>query len=128
MGAAGASKPNIRSFRYSDRVAQILEAQPGDSLNAKFEALVLTCYDKLPEVERRLDRLNEQIEVSRKQLADMTAMERNCEQLQRSVDTLLFEYKQYAERYVTQAASLQRDQAVDNVLQEDEADGRGIFV
>lgn len=31
------TKNNIRSFRYSDRVAQILESMEGDSLNAKFE-------------------------------------------------------------------------------------------
>ncbi|MBE7724524.1 MAG: hypothetical protein E7244_08870 [Enterocloster citroniae] len=44
------TKNNIRSFRYSDRVAQILESMEGDSLNAKFENLVIFCHDRLPEV------------------------------------------------------------------------------
>ena len=34
-------KSNLRSFRYSDEIAAILEAQEGNSLNEKFESLVL---------------------------------------------------------------------------------------
>lgn len=49
------TKNNIRSFRYSDRVAQILESMEGDSLNAKFENLVLFCHDRLPEVQKKYD-------------------------------------------------------------------------
>lgn len=45
-------KSNIRSFRYSDRVAEILESFDGDTLNAKFENLVFYCYDKIPHVKR----------------------------------------------------------------------------
>ena len=47
------TKNNIRSFRYSDRVAQILESVEGDSLNAKFENLVIFCHDRLPEVQEK---------------------------------------------------------------------------
>ena len=49
------AKNNIRSFRYSDRAAEILEAMEGDSLNAKFENLVLFCYDRLPEVKSKYE-------------------------------------------------------------------------
>lgn len=49
------SKNNIRSFRYSDRVAEILESMDGDNLNAKFENLVLFCHDSLPEVKSRYE-------------------------------------------------------------------------
>lgn len=65
------SKPNIRSFRYSDRVAEILINQPGDSLNEKFENLVLYCFDRVPCVEQRLDTLEMQIEYKRKVMHDM---------------------------------------------------------
>lgn len=129
MGTMGASKSNIRSFRYSDRVAEILEQQPGDSLNAKFEALVLRCYDELPETQQLLDRLNKQIQAARIKLADISKMQESCAQLHRAADNIMWAYKQYAERYVTQAETLQRDQAPQDVLQDDEAvDGRGIFV
>ena len=43
------NKNNLRSFRYSDRVAEILEGFAGDSMNAKFENLVLFCFDALEE-------------------------------------------------------------------------------
>lgn len=45
-----ANKSNIRSFRYSDEIACILNQQPGESLNAKFEYLVESCYC---DIERR---------------------------------------------------------------------------
>lgn len=65
------SKPNIRSFRYSDRVAEILINQPGDSLNEKFENLVIYCFDRVPWVEQRLETLEQQIEYKRKVMHDM---------------------------------------------------------
>lgn len=48
-------KNNIRSFRFSNEVAQILEDH-----NNNFEELVLDCYYRLPEVEEELKRLEEQ--------------------------------------------------------------------
>lgn len=53
-------KINLRSFRYSDEVAAILEQQEGTSLNDKFENLVLTCYYKLPEIQKSIDNLTDQ--------------------------------------------------------------------
>lgn len=53
-------KTNLRSFRYSDEVAAILEQQEGKSLNDKFENLVLTCYYKLPEIQKSIDCLTDQ--------------------------------------------------------------------
>lgn len=64
MGA----KPNIRSFRYSDRVLEILSAAPGDSLNEKFENLVLYCHDRKPEVTKQLRALEARIASAQKQL------------------------------------------------------------
>lgn len=54
-------KTNIRSFRYSDRVAEILEAQEGTSLNDKFESLVLFCFDRVPALEKRVEDLKNEI-------------------------------------------------------------------
>lgn len=94
-------KNNIRSFRYSDRVAQILESMEGDSLNAKFENLVIFCHDKLPEVQRKYEsykamaerQWDEFIELS--DLRDAVKRDlKNVESRLRSVDELL----EYAER------------------------------
>lgn len=48
-------KNNIRSFRYSDEVAEILEGMEGSNLNEKFENLVRTCYVRLPEVQGMIE-------------------------------------------------------------------------
>lgn len=45
-------KTNLRSFRYSDRVAEILEASEGNTLNEKFENLVLFCFDGVEDAKR----------------------------------------------------------------------------
>ncbi len=65
------AKTHIRSFRYSDKTAEILEAQPGDSLNAKFEGLVRTCFLELGEKQKQLDRINALIKNRRRLLVDL---------------------------------------------------------
>ena len=59
-------KTNIRSFRYSDRVAEILEASEGDTLNEKFENLVLFCSDGLEDTKKEYERFENLIIDSRK--------------------------------------------------------------
>ena len=59
-------KCNVRSFRYSDEVAAILEGMPGKSMNDNFEQLILECYYKLPELEKK--RKSYENEISRQQM------------------------------------------------------------
>ena len=56
------AKNNIRSFRYSDEVKEILENFDGVSMNEKFENLVKYCFGQVPVVETRLKDLNREIE------------------------------------------------------------------
>lgn len=65
------AKNNIRSFRYSDEVASILEAQAGDNLNEKFDNLIRYCFERVPWVEKRLADLEIEIEQKRKMLQDV---------------------------------------------------------
>ena len=66
-----AAKNNIRSFRYSDEIACILEAQQGDNLNAKFERLVETCFCELERRQEELERINAKIEERRQTLRNL---------------------------------------------------------
>lgn len=61
-------KSNLRSFRYSDEVAAILEAQEGNSLNEKFESLVLFCFYKLESRKKDLERVEADIKRERERL------------------------------------------------------------
>ena len=60
-----ATKNNIRSFRYSDKVADILEGYHGNSLNEKFENLVSDCFLMVEQRKEELARVNEQIAARR---------------------------------------------------------------
>jgi cytoplasmic iron level regulating protein YaaA (DUF328/UPF0246 family) len=55
------AKNNIRSFRYSDEVKEILEGFKGSSMNEKFENLVLHCFKQVPLVENQLQNLKSDI-------------------------------------------------------------------
>lgn len=63
-----AKKNNIRSIRYSDDIAELIDRQIGDTFTEKFENLVTRCVWELPEKERQLKELDKQIKARRKEL------------------------------------------------------------
>lgn len=66
-----AIKNNIRSIRFSDELMEIINDQVGDNFNQRFELLVYNCYMLLPEKERQLRELENQIAQRRRQLEDL---------------------------------------------------------
>ena len=64
-------KCNSRSFRFSNRVLEILESFEGDTLNSKFENLVLYCFDKLPEIKHQCEFHESLLSDARQELHDM---------------------------------------------------------
>lgn len=54
-----AAKNNIRSIRFSDELAALIDQQTGDTFTQKFENLVTRCVWELPEKEQQLKRLEE---------------------------------------------------------------------
>lgn len=61
-------KTNVRSFRFSDEVAAILEGMKGHSMNDNFEQLVLDCYYKLPDLQKQHKELQKKIDRKREEL------------------------------------------------------------
>lgn len=80
-------KSNLRSFRYSDEVAAILEKQPGKSFNDKFEQLVLRCFYELPAIERRKTELEAQIQQRRDELRKMARQTERIHQMMQTLKT-----------------------------------------
>ena len=82
------SKNNIRSFRYSDKVAQILENYEGESFNAKFENLVLFCFDNIEQRQKELDRINEEIKKNKELLFNLRSRTSDVDRMIRDMETL----------------------------------------
>lgn len=68
-----AKKTNIRSIRFSDDVAELIDQQAGRTFTEKFDFLLTRCFFELPEKQRQLARLDQQINDKRKQLLDLSA-------------------------------------------------------
>ena len=68
-----AQKNNIRSIRFSDELAELIDCQVGQNFTEKFENLVTRCVWELPGKEAELKRLEKEISRRRKQLQELNA-------------------------------------------------------
>ena len=67
-----AAKNNIRSIRFSDETAELIERQQGDNFTQKFENLITRCVWELPAKEEELAQLEKRIQEKRELLRQMT--------------------------------------------------------
>lgn len=67
-----AQKNNIKSIRFSDELAELINRQVDRTFTEKFENLVTRCVWELPGKEAELERLDKEISRKRKQLQQMT--------------------------------------------------------
>ncbi len=65
-------KSNIRSFRFDDEIAAIIEKYDGSNLNDKFNNLIRYCFIKLPEAKEQLKELENEIKVKKQELVKIT--------------------------------------------------------
>ncbi len=90
-----AGKPNIRSIRFSDELAELIDRQAGNTFTEKFENLVTRCVWELPQREAELEQVQERIQQERKQLAELRkrreTLDRVIRSIQRSLDYQLKE-------------------------------------
>jgi len=63
-----AGKPNIRSIRFSDELAELIGRQVGDTFTEKFENLITRCVWELPQKEAELKQLQKRINEERERL------------------------------------------------------------
>ena len=60
-----ANKTNIRSIRFSDELAELIEGQQGQNFTEKFENLVTRCVWEVPAREKELAELERRIREKR---------------------------------------------------------------
>ncbi|MCI8593756.1 MAG: hypothetical protein HFF09_00685 [Oscillospiraceae bacterium] len=65
-------KSNIRSIRFNDELAALIDQQDGGNFTEKFTNLVTRCVGELPQKEAELKRLEERIAHKREQLRAMS--------------------------------------------------------
>ena len=66
-----AQKNNIRSIRFSDELAELIDRQTGDTFTEKFTNLITRCVWELPRKEEELKRLDNTINRKRQELRAM---------------------------------------------------------
>ena len=64
-------KNNVKCFRLSDELIELIDQQIGDTFTAKFEALVTRCVWELPHKEAELKRIEDLIQKKRTKLTQM---------------------------------------------------------
>lgn len=67
-----AKKNNIRSIRFSDEMAELIDRQNGDTFQAKFENLITRCIWELPAKEKELARTEDIIKQKREEFRKLT--------------------------------------------------------
>lgn len=85
-----AGKPNIRSIRFSDELAELIDRQVGNTFTEKFENLVTRCVWELPQREAELKEVQKQVRQEEKRLADLrkrrTVLDQTIQSIQKSLD------------------------------------------
>lgn len=72
-------KNNIRSIRFSDELAELIERQQGDTFTQKFENLVTRCVWELPAKQRQVKQLEGFIQEKRERLMKLSGQVRELE-------------------------------------------------
>ena len=77
-----AQKNNIRSIRFSDELAELIDRQQGQTFTQKFENLITRCVWELPRKEEQLQQIQERIRQEQERLAATVltpkGLNRNC--------------------------------------------------
>ena len=85
-----AGKPNIRSIRFSDELAELIDRQVGNTFTEKFENLVTRCVWELPQKEAELKEVQKQVRQEEKRLTELrkrrTVLDQTIQSIQKSLD------------------------------------------
>lgn len=97
------AKNNIRSIRFSDELADLIERQAGQTFTQKFENLITRCVWEVPAAEKRLEQVREDIKRERQRLYDLQRATEQLRMLERDIKDAQ-RYFQIVERRAKQIA------------------------
>ena len=82
-----AQKNNIRSIRFSDELAELIDRQAGDTFTQKFEGLITRCVWELPEKEKQLADIRKQIDRERERLYNLQKATEELRRLEQDIQS-----------------------------------------
>ena len=106
-----AAKNNIRSIRFSDELADLIDRQVGDTFTQKFENLITRCVWELPEKEQQLKRVQENIDRERQRLYDLQKATQELRQLEKDIHSAQFYFGIVERRAKSIAETVEKDEA-----------------
>ena len=66
-----AGKGYIRSIRFSEELAELIDRQAGNSFTEKYENLITRCVWELPQKEAELERIQKDIQQEQERLSEL---------------------------------------------------------
>lgn len=92
------AKHHIRSIRFSDELADLIEQQSGNTFTQKFENLITRCIWELPKHEMEIERLNQQISKKQEELLNLHIIVRDLTRATRVINSRLEELEDVVNR------------------------------
>ena len=83
-------KNNIRSIRFSDELAELINRQVGQTFTEKFENLITRCVWELPQQEQRLKKIQEEIKREQERLINMQKATEQLRMLEKDIKSAQF--------------------------------------
>lgn len=84
-----ATKNNIRSIRFSDELAELIDRQVGRTFTEKFENLVTRCVWELPKKEAELEGIEKRISQERQRLRELEQKRTDLQRVMAGLDRAL---------------------------------------
>lgn len=107
-----AQKNNIRSIRFSDELAELIDRQAGDTFTQKFEGLITRCVWELPKKEKQLADIQRRIDQERERLFNLQKATEELRRLEQDIQSA-----QHCFKIVERRAKAIAEAAEENVTQ-----------
>lgn len=104
-----AAKNNIRSIRFSDELAELIDRQVGDTFTQKFENLVTRGVWELPQKEKELAYIEADIQRERERLYNLQRATEQLRMLERDLQQAKRDFELVARRAKDIAEAAEQD-------------------
>lgn len=105
-----ATKNNIRSIRFSDELAELIDRQVGDTFTQKFENLVTRCVWELPQKEEQLARIQANIQRERERLYNLQRATEQLRMLEQDLQRAKRDFELVTRRAKAIAETVEQDE------------------